>query len=97
MIKFMWSKDEIYENRFGKCAYLAGVIRVIGDTLAMATAKAGVKFETLASDVFCMEGNKESVINDLVRERLEKLIREEFCDERNIKLSTNRQTETRGC
>ena len=73
-------EDSTYENQYGKCAYLAGAIRVVCDTLDMATCKAGVQYEALASDVFCIGENEEMQVNDLVKERLEKLILEEFDD-----------------
>ncbi len=78
-------EDSTYENQYGKCAYLAGAIRVICDALDMATCKAGVQYEALASDVFCIGENEEMAVNDLVRERLEKLILEEFGDARREK------------
>jgi len=77
--------DEVYENEFGKCAYLAGAIDVITGDLSVAFYNAGVQYEALAADVFCIQADAEVDINQLVCERLEKHVREEFCDSRTDK------------
>lgn len=74
--------DEVYENEFGKCAYLAGAIEVITGQLDVAIYNAGVRYEALAADVFCIQADAEADINRLVHERLEKVIREDFDDSR---------------
>lgn len=74
-------KDEVYENEFGKCAFLAGAIEVITSNLDVAIQNAGVRYEALAADVFCTQAD-EVEIKQLVCDRLEKLIREDFGDAR---------------
>ncbi len=62
--------DDIYVNEHGKCAYIAGAIRVHTDSLAMDIYNANVNFEAICSDVFCVKNCDIEVIKKLLKERL---------------------------
>ena len=69
--------DEVYLNEYGSCAFVAGAIEVITGNLDVAMYNAGVRYEALAADVICIPTDAEFDINQLVCERLQKLIRDE--------------------
>lgn len=64
--------DEIYTNRHGSCAFFAGALSAATDCLAQEVYKAGVKFEALSSDVFCIESYENVNIKGLLFERMKK-------------------------
>lgn len=70
----MWSDDSLYENEYGKCAYLAGAVRTETGCLDKALYHAGVRFEALECDVFCVGQCDEAAIKSCVKERLEKYL-----------------------
>lgn len=78
--------EELYSNEYGSCAYLAGAVRVLTDNLDVALYEAGVKYEALASDVFCIGGFDEATIKTLVKERIMNLIEENVDDKLDAEL-----------
>lgn len=70
----MWSDDSLYENECGRCAYLAGAVRAETGCLEKALYHAGVNFEALECDVFCVGQCDEAVIKSCLKERLEKYL-----------------------
>lgn len=76
-VRELMFNDEVYQNEYGSCAFVAGVIEVLTGDLGVAMYKAGVRYEALAADVICIPTDAEFDINELVCERLQKLIMEE--------------------
>lgn len=81
----MWKQDDTYENEFGKCAFLAGAMETLTGDLDVKFYNAGVKYEALASDVFCI-GDGNVSVNKLVKERLKKLIEGEYSGDREKRM-----------
>lgn len=79
-------RDELYSNEYGSCAYFAGAIRVLTDNLDMALYEAGVKYEALASDVFCIDKLDEIIIKKHLKERIVNLIEEDIEDKLDAEL-----------
>lgn len=79
-------RDELYSNEYGSCAYFAGATRVLTDNLDMALYEAGVKYEALASDVFCIDKLDEIIIKKHLKERIVKLIVENIEDKLDAEL-----------
>lgn len=69
--------DEVYKNEFGSCAFLAGAIEVLTGNLDVNVHNAGIQYESLAVDVFCIPTDDEINIRKLVCERLQLHIKEE--------------------
>ena len=80
MTIFSDERDELYNNEYGSCAYIAGAIRMITDNLDMALYEAGVHYEALASDVFCIDGLDESIIKNHIIERIKNLVEDKTED-----------------
>lgn len=81
----MWKQDETYENEYGKCAFVSGALEALTGDLDVKFYNAGVKYEALASDVFCI-GNGDIPVNKLVKERLMKLIEGEYSGDREKRM-----------
>ena len=79
-------RDELYSNEYGSCAYKAGAIRVITDNYDMALYEAGVHYEALAGDVFCIDGLDESIIKKHIIERIKNLVEDKSEDNFDKKL-----------
>ncbi|MBR3833864.1 MAG: hypothetical protein IKJ73_06075 [Lachnospiraceae bacterium] len=86
MTIFSDERDELYNNEYGSCAYIVGAIRVITDNFDMALYEAGVHYEALASDVFCIDGLDESIIKKHIIERIRNLVEDKLEDNFDEKL-----------
>ncbi len=79
-------RDELYNNEYGSCAYIAGAIRVITDNFDMALYEAGVHYEALAGDVFCIDELDENTIKKHIKERITNLVDENIDEKLDVEV-----------